>query len=228
MMGWSFYCDPSRVRNYAEEKAEIGRICSHENDDMKNEPLQLSKVGSTWYAAVKKIPKGKNALGDTQYVHNEDGSYVFAAVLLVSYQEGCFGYKAMEETMGPVEARAPMSLIKKLSPLQKPKDEDDSRFWAKRWRAKCQAWADLPNYKTGDVIALGAPIELTDGTKIKTVRKDTYYYRGRNMPVYVDVDTGQKWRLTRAQLMGSRLDQPAIAQGSSVLAEFAARKRKAG
>lgn len=228
MMGWTFYCDPTRVQNYAAEKAEITRMCSYESDDVTYQPLHLSKVGSTWYAAVKKTPKGDYSIGDTQYVHDPDGSYVFAAIFLVRYDQGCFGYKDMDETMGPVEARAPMSLIKKLSPLIDSEDEHDSPFWAERWRARCQAWAELPNYKPGDVIALGAPIALTNGTEIKTVRKDTYRRRGKNMPVYVDVETGDRWRLTRTQLTGSQLVKPAVTGGSSVLEEFEARRAKCG
>lgn len=219
MMGWLFYTDPSRVQGYAGEKAEITRICTFENDTIRQEPLKLSKVGSTWYVAVQSTPKpGVASLKQSAFETGNDGGYVFAAIILVKYDQGCFGYKDMDETMGPVEARAPMSLIKLLSRLKDPES------YAQAWRAKCMAWSEVPKYATGDVIALGTPIQLTQGGPIKTVRKETYKRRGRNMACYVDIETGQRWRLSKIQLVGSKLVEPAMAKGSSVLAEFAARK----
>jgi len=226
-MGWIFYTDPSRVQGHAGEKDEITRLTTHKAEDVGYRPLQISKVGSTWYAAVEKRPLNGQPIKQIHYVPRDDGSFVFAVIVLVRYDQGCFGYKDMDETMGPNEARAPISLIKKLSPLVLPEDVEDTRHWAHKWRAKCEGYAQIPGYKNGDVIELGSPIERTDGTTIKTVRKDSYRYRGKNRTYYVDVDTGASWRLTRSHLAGSRLVKTAAAAGSSVLAEFEARRAEA-
>jgi hypothetical protein len=55
-MGWLFYTD-QRIRGHAQEKAEITRICTFENDTLSQMPLRLSKVGSVWYVAVRSLPR---------------------------------------------------------------------------------------------------------------------------------------------------------------------------
>ena len=223
-MGWLFYTDPSRVQGHAGEKAEITRLTTQKTDDVEYRPLQISKVGSTWYGAVEKRPLNGKPIEQMHYAPRDDGSFVFAVIVLVRYDKGCFGYKDMDETMGPGEACAPMSLIKKLSPLVAPEDDEDTRHWAHKWRARCQAFANIPSYIVGDTIELGTPIELSNGRFINTVRKDRYRYRGKNRSYYVDVDAGGRYRLVKRHLVGSTLKSAAATATSSVLEEFAARK----
>lgn len=220
-MGWLFYTDPNRVKGHAGEKDEITRLTTHKGDDVEYRPLQLSKVGSTWYAAVEKRPVGDNQIEQSHYVLNDDGSYVFAAIFLVKYDQGCFGYKDMDETMGPNEARAPLSLIQKLSPLVE--DKNDTHQWAQKWRARCKAFAEIPTYKVGDVIVLARPLAMQNGRTINTVRKDNYIHRGKTQTCYIDLEGGGKYRLTKADLAGSTLKEAAMSEGSAILAEFAAR-----
>ena len=221
-MGWTTY-GSNRIQGYAAEKDEIARLCGHETEERTYEPIHLSKVGSTWYAAIKIIPKPGFIETSSRYEPSEDGGYVFAAIFLIKYYEGCFGYKNMEECMGPVEARAPMSLIKKLSQL---KDDPtiESIEWAKKWRENCRAYAAIPTYQTGDIIELATPIPLQGGTELKTVRQDSYIRRGRTYKCYKCQDSGGIYRLSKAQLTGSRLITPAAVTGSPVLTEFAARQ----
>jgi len=87
-MGWLFYTD-RRVQTYADEKAEIVRLCTFEGERRKTELVKACKVGSTWYAAAR-----------------------------VTNIDGCWGYKDMEESAGPNESRAPLGLIKLLSNLK--------------------------------------------------------------------------------------------------------------
>lgn len=121
-MSWTQY--PDTKFTYAEEKAEIVRICGWT-------VLQASKVGSTWYCAVRN-PKGA----------------VLAVVILINYQGG-FAYNDMNEDMGPNEARAPMSLIRKLSPTENAHSLD--------WRERCARHASQPKFMVGDKIVLSAP-----------------------------------------------------------------------
>jgi hypothetical protein len=51
-MGWLFYTD-RRVQTYADEEAEIARLCTFEGGTRKTELVKACKVGSTWYAAAR-------------------------------------------------------------------------------------------------------------------------------------------------------------------------------
>ena len=118
-MGWLFYTD-RRVQTYADEKAEIARLCTFEGERRKTELVKACKVGSTWYAAAKVTSIDGSPVEDTTYVTDPDGSITFGAVFLTRYDDGCWGYKDMEESAGPNECRAPLGLIELLSDLKDP------------------------------------------------------------------------------------------------------------
>lgn len=130
-MGWLFYTD-RRVKTYADEKAEITRLCTFDSDVRRTEPLKACKVGSTWYVAVKVTNFDGTAVEDRTYTPDKDGSITFAAVFLTRYDEGCWGYKDMEESAGPVKSRAPLSILSLLSEIKDP----DS--YAHAWRQRCR------------------------------------------------------------------------------------------
>ncbi len=119
-MGWLFYTD-RRVQTYADEKAEIARLCTFEGERRKTELVKACKVGSTWYAAAKVTSIDGSPVEDATYVTDADGSITFGAVFLTRYDDGCWGYKDMEESAGPVESRAPLSLLALLSELKDPR-----------------------------------------------------------------------------------------------------------
>ena len=149
-MGWLFYTD-GRVQTYADEKAEIARLCTFEGERRKTELVKACKVGSTWYAAARVTNLDGTQVEDTTYVTDADGSITFGAVFLTRYDDGCWGYKDMEESAGPVESRAPLSLLALLSELKDP----DS--YAHAWRQRCQNWAAIPDYAEGDKIKMKLP-----------------------------------------------------------------------
>jgi len=212
-MGWLFYND-RRISTYAEEKAEIARICTNSHDTLEQRPIQMSKVGSTWYVAVRSTPVGDHKFDEKTYVLDADGSYVFGAVFLVRYDDGCFGYKDMDETMGPAMAQAPLGLLAKLSELVDPD------CYAHRWREDCRKWAAIPKYEVGDIIKLAKPVNLTDGTTVETVECTTYRRGRRNMRCYRDVVTKTLCRLSKPCFMGSTLVKSEQVAATSVLEEF--------
>jgi len=161
-MGWLFYTD-RRVRSYADEKAEIERLCTFETDTRKTLLLKACKVGSTWYAAAKVTNLDGTPAEDATYVTDDDGSITFAAVFLTRYDDGCWGYKDMEEASGPVESRAPVSILALLSELKDPES------FAHAWRQRCRDWAAIPDYQEGDRIRLAAPVTLSDGSTCQIV-----------------------------------------------------------
>lgn len=217
-MGWLFYTD-RRVQTYADEKAEIERLCTFESDTRKTELVKACKVGSTWYAAARVTSLDGTPVEDATYVTGEDGSITFGAVFLTRYDDGCWGYKDMEESAGPVESHAPLSLLALLSELKDP----DSYAYA--WRQRCRDWASIPDYQEGDRIRLAAPVALSDGSTCQTVTV-THCRRGRQKRrCYRIEETGGLVRLSKATLAGSELLGSAKGAASPVLAEFYKRQQ---
>lgn len=214
-MGWLFYTD-RRVKAYADEKAEITRLCGFQSDTLKTELVKACKVGSTWYAAARVTSLDGTPVEDATYVTDPDGSITFGAVFLTRYDNGCWGYKDREESAGPVESRAPLSLLALLSDL---KDPDSC---AHAWRQRCRDWAAIPDYEEGDKIKLAAPLTLTDGSTCHIVTA-THYRRGRQKRrCYRIEETGGLVRLSKATLLGSELLSSAKGAASPVLAEYLA------
>ena len=214
-MGWLFYTD-GRVQTYADEKAEIARLCTSHGERRKTELVKACKVGSTWYAAAKVTNIDGTPVEDTTYVTDADGSITFGAVFLTRYDDGCWGYKDMEESAGPVESRAPLNLLALLSELKDP----DS--YAHAWRRRCRDWAAIPDYQEGDRIKLAAPVTLSDGSTCQIVTV-THYRRGRQKRrCYRIEETRGLVRLPKASLTGSVLLSSAKGAASPVLAEFLA------
>ncbi|MCD1621096.1 hypothetical protein K7H20_23960, partial [Salipiger manganoxidans] len=140
----------------------------------------------------------------------------FGAVFLTRYDDGCWGYKDMEESAGPNESRAPLGLIELLSDLKDP----DS--YAQDWRQRGRNWAAIPDYEEGDKIRLATPVTLTDGSTCQIVTA-THYRRGRQKRrCYRIEETGGLVRLSKATLAGSELLSSAKGAASPVLAEFLA------
>ena len=77
-MGWLFYTD-RRVQTYADEKAEIARLCTSHGDTRKTELVKACKVGSTWYAAARITSLDGTPVEDATYVTDADGSITFGA-----------------------------------------------------------------------------------------------------------------------------------------------------
>ncbi len=216
--GLLFYTD-RRVKTYAEEKAEIARLCTFETDTRKTLLLKACKVGSTWYAALRLTNIDGGPVEDRTYVTDADGSITFGAVFLTRYDEGCWGgYKDMEESVGPVESRAPLSLLVLLSELKDP----DS--YAHAWRQRCRDWAAIPDYDEGDKIKLASPVTLTDGSTCQIVTATHYRRGGQKRRCYRIEETGDLVRLSKASLAGSELLSSAKSAASPVLAEFFAGK----
>lgn len=75
-------------------------------------------------------------------------SQVVALIYLLQFPRGergspgGFGYKDMDESMGPVESNCPERILKRLSPLpDAPAEGKDPYEYARAWRARC--WANL-------------------------------------------------------------------------------------
>ena len=123
-MGWVHCFDGRRKPDGTiDRKYECDRLCTWEcfGADGKitssGKVLKSAMVGSTYYAAVQ----------------NHKGE-VWAAVFLTcsrtKWDGTAWGYKDMDETMGPNEDRCPASILALLTPT-------DSQ-WANEWRERCR------------------------------------------------------------------------------------------
>lgn len=133
-MGWTFtYGKP-----WPSIKGELDSQLTFERNGATRRVLKSSMVGSTYYAAVEMI--------------GADGKReVWAAVFLTSKKRDEWGYKDMDESMGPVASNCPAGI---LALLTEPVNES-----AKAWRDRCRAnlAAKRPGKKAtaGDIVTYG-------------------------------------------------------------------------
>ena len=91
-------------------------------------------------------------------------SKVFAIVCVLDYRPRDyynFGYKDMDESMGPCESECPARILNLLTPTDHP--------YAKAWRERCIANLEkktsAPKVKVGDTIMFSTPLSFTSGLK---------------------------------------------------------------
>lgn len=189
-MGWLIYAHTPCIRD------EIARLCTHAWDGGRKYPVLISHQGSVWYAAIRfdpaegRLPTGLDATGS--FETDATGGYTFAAIFLTTRDGAGWGYKDMDETMGPCEAQAPMKLIDLLSPT--------TSEWARAWRQRCRdhaARATRP-LKPGDVIRLDEPLRFSDGTERQTFRigKERRPGASRATTVFTCLETGAVCRIS--------------------------------
>ena len=190
-MGWSIYSHtPASIRD------EITRLCTWGNETGRAYSLQISQKGTVWYAAVRSEPAagrtetGRDSTGS--FETDATGAYVFAAVFLTCRDNGGWGYKSMDETMGPNEAQAPVKLLDMLSPT--------TSEYAQKWRQKCRDNAALTSrpLKPGDLIRLEQPLRFTDGSERQSFRVSVEKHPGarRSRTVFTCTETGVACRIS--------------------------------
>jgi len=149
-MGWLFMRDTGihkTPRAYLDNQITIVR------DGIDQRVLRSALVrGSVYYAAVELI----QANGDRT---------VFAIICLVRRDRRAsdgmtFGYKDMDESMGPFEAECPTAILDLLT--------DTMSDYADAWRARCRAYHEAhtakPKLRNGDTIVFAEPVRFSDGS----------------------------------------------------------------
>lgn len=169
-MGWTVLYHP--LRTYAEQKAEVLRNCE------PLEVLQIAHVAPAWYMAARRLPNPE----------------VFALIFLTNNSKGEFAIKTMDETVGPNEARAPKSLIAKLSPT--------TSKYALDWRQRCLDYASRPRFKPGDRITLTNPVHFKGYPPQTEFIGDSYFSRGKPRFCWLNTTIG-KCRLSQRSLRGA-------------------------
>lgn len=172
-MGWTWQCAKFYDRKgNIDRKAECDDLYTWNNEETgdKCRVLKSAMVGRTWYGACERTRPGKKP-------------YVFAGVCLTSVdgREYCnFGYKDMDESMGPCERDCPVSILNLLSP------RDDE--WALEWRENCRDNAACKAAERKDPnglanLPLGSAVTVEKNGEEILLQKATI--RGRKKPVWV-------------------------------------------
>jgi len=211
-MGWLFN---NRVPGCI--RAEIERLCTHDDEERSTRTVRICRDGSIWTVAVEMTLKNGSEVPDG-YQPDENGKFTFGAVFRTRKDHGGWGYRLDEENVGPEFARAPKSLIDILSPT--------SSDWANSWRKRCleNAARRARRLKDGDVIRLDQALEFNDGRKRKhfkvIIEKPQGYTRART--VFQCVQTGVICRISgfrrREWIMTESAGQAEHGSGVSCLA----------
>jgi hypothetical protein len=122
---------------------------------------------------------------------NGVGGEIFAIVCKIHWCPGSksgeqFGYKDMEESMGPCEDDCPRSILDLLTPTENDHAQD--------WRRRCRARLERRSRKIedGDRIRLETPLKFVDG---HTGSEFIVEKRGRRLS-FRDPETCQRYRIT--------------------------------
>jgi hypothetical protein len=194
-MGWLYQYDP--VENpvaYLTEKYN----CDNERRTLR--VLAAARVGSTVYMAIKSTDKASAA------------SYVFAAVILISNtQKHGFGYKDMDESMGPCQCDCPDRIMRLLTPIS----DLPNPGYAADWRARVESRKNATrqqkqkrqSLRVGSIVTLPTPASFRGGFTASRFR--VAYFWGRT-PVFQAGDPPTfRCRLTAAMLAAATIAAPA-------------------
>ena len=192
-MGWLYQRDP--IDNpLAYLKAKYNYDC----DTHTLQTLDGGRVRNTIYLAVKSTDKKTRC------------SFVFAAVILISNtRKHGFGYKDMDETMGPCECDCPQRIMHLLSPL----DEIPHPGYTAEWRARVAARHDerhqqrqrRNSLRIGSTVTLQTAVRFPGGA---TATAFCVAYFRRKTPIFLSLDGPEFYcRLTAATLAAATISE---------------------
>ena len=160
--------------------------------------LDATRVANTIYMAVR-------------FTEKATGKYtVLAAVILISNtRKNGFGYKDMDETMGPSECACPDRIMRLLSPIEDIPDPSCAAAWrarvASHKKTAAKRRAKRANLRPGCIVTLDHAVTFRDGTTAAAFRM--LFVRGRT-PVFEPVDRpGFRCRLAVATLAAATITQ---------------------
>lgn len=211
-MGWTYQRKPYGMTTLEAVKAQF--TWSHVAEENRPHIVEGSMRGSVAYLAIR-FPAAL-VKDEGSYIPDADGSITWCAVILTKSDKRAsdgydFGYKDMEETMGPCEADCPAKILNILSALRDPNS------YAHDWRKRCRESLAKPKRKAftdGQIIVLKEPASFGDGVKRQTFRVQiwqNYTRRGKAKTFYLCQDTGARCRISGSVLDGATIQQPIAA-----------------
>jgi hypothetical protein len=161
--------------------------------------LAAARVANTVYMAIRNADKATGK------------AYVFAAVILISNtRKRGFGYKDMDEGMGPYECACPDRIMRLLSPLAEVPNPGYAADWRARVAAHKQAAKDRKAKRAalqpGSIVTLERAVTFRDGTTAAMFR--LCFFR-RRTPIFEPVHRPGYWcRLPAASLAAAAITPP--------------------
>lgn len=205
-MGWLYM---SSMNGHRTPKQYLDHQLHYETEAITCRVLDSAVVSmKRYYAAVEKVEKATGARS------------VLCVICLVNYnprdKDGMiFGYKDMDETMGPCAKDCPARILDLLTPI-------DSE-WAIEWRAACRHRLDRVLPKPGQTIVLKTPMRFSDNTTQSRFRVVDRKVRGRKRLLFVGEGVGY-YRLGNLRdlefAIESALVQPSQLPGPQTLSLF--------
>ena len=193
-MGWLYQRDP-----VDDPVACLMAKYNYDCDTHTLQSLDGARVGNTVYIAVKSTDKKTGR------------DVVFAGVILISNtKKHGFGYKDMDEGMGPCECACPERIMRLLTPT----DDLPNRRYAADWRARVAARKSAKRqhrerYKLlriGSVVTLPTPVRFRSGDVAS--KFCVAYFRGKT-PIFVSLDGPDFYcRLRAANLAAATVADP--------------------
>jgi hypothetical protein len=168
VMGWLYM---SSMRGHKTPKQYLDHQFTYEGKSFTCKVLDSAVVSmKRYYAAVEKVEKATGARS------------VVCVVCLVNFnrrdKEGMiFGYKDMDETMGPCKTDCPARILDLLTPT-------DSEY-AVEWRAKCQRRLAKVLPQAGQTVVLKTRMQFSDKTTQSRFRVLERKVRGRKKLFFV-------------------------------------------
>jgi hypothetical protein len=194
-MGWFYPNDKLRHQTPAQY---ITRELTGEGPTGRATVLATATVRNTIYAAIRNEDKASGK------------SYVFAAVILFrNTKRDGFGYKQMDEGMGPCEVDCPARIMRLLSPVE----DLPSPGYAADWRAKVEAARTERRKMTArrQRLTPGCIVRLTHPAVFKSLgfEDDTFTLLEirKRTPIFAPVS--RPWarcRLRKASLAGASIE----------------------
>ena len=197
-MGWLYM---QSLKGYSGPRQYLDAQFTFTRPELNSKVLRSAFVGMrVYYAAIE----------HTRHENNE--RFVFAAVCLVHYntrdREGyIFGYKDMDETVGPNESNCPEAILDLLTPTDYP--------YAQAWRTRCRenatarrALSSKLSPRPGQTIMFDRALSFRDErsfNRFEVVANP----RSHRSVLFRAPDTGGLYRITNVKKLTYRLIDPA-------------------
>lgn len=190
-----------RLYQYDPVENPVAYLTEKYNCDNERRTLQVlaaARVGSTVYMAIRSTDKASTA------------SYVFAAVILISNtKKHGFGYKDMDESMGPCQCDCPARIMRLLTPIAGLPNPGYAADWrarvAERKNEKRRQRARRQSLRIGSIVTLPSPANFPGSITASTFRVVDFW---RRTPVFLALDEllpGFRCRLTAATLAAATI-----------------------
>jgi hypothetical protein len=193
-MGWLYQHEPLRHETPCQYFARTNTL---DTETQRIETLAASAVRGVIYGAVRVTEKPT------------DRSYVLCVVWLYkNNRRAGFGYKSMDETMGPVDCDAPPRIMALLSPVADIPEAGYAAEWrqrvAERAADRTRASHVRHRLRLGDQLTLPRPVRFRGGFEADAFR--VIEVRPRRSPILEPLNVpGLRCRLTRALLSAAIL-----------------------